>query len=63
MTAHEAPEYLAVGHIAVDLLPDGTPILGGTALYSALDRGALWATHRGLTRGNFTKHGDAIATR
>ena len=61
MTAHEAPEYLAVGHIAVDLLPDGTPILGGTALYSALTAARFGLRTAVLTRGNFTKHGDAIA--
>ncbi|WP_410962722.1 hypothetical protein, partial [Salmonella sp. SAL4446] len=29
------PEYLVIGHICADLLPDGKVVLGGTALYSA----------------------------
>jgi len=60
MTAHEAPEYLAVGHIAVDLLPDGTPVLGGTALYSALTAARFGLRTAVLTRGNFSKHGETI---
>ncbi len=60
MTAHEAPEYLAVGHIAVDLLPDGTPVLGGTALYSALTAARFGLRTAVLTRGNFNNHGEII---
>lgn len=60
MTAHQAPEYLAVGHITVDLLPDGSPVLGGTALYSALTAARFGLRTAVITRGNFTRHGDAI---
>ncbi len=60
MTAHLAPEYLAVGHITIDLLPDGSPVLGGTALYSALVAARFGLRTAVLTRGNFTKHGDAV---
>lgn len=60
MTVHEAPEYLAVGHITIDLLPDGSPALGGTALYSALAAARFGLRTAVLTRGNFTKHGDEI---
>lgn len=30
------PDYLLLGHLARDLLPDGTAVPGGTALYAAL---------------------------
>lgn len=32
----DAPEYLAIGHITRDLLPDGGTAAGGTALYTAI---------------------------
>ncbi len=62
MTAHQAPEYLAVGHITVDLLPDGTPVLGGTALYSALAAARFGLRAAVLTRGDFSKHGDEVSS-
>ncbi len=60
MTAHQAPDYLVVGHITVDLLADGTPVLGGTALYSALTAARFGLRTAVITRGNFTKHGEEI---
>src|SRR5919199_777603 len=30
------PDYLAIGHIAKDLRPDGSSVAGGTALYATL---------------------------
>ncbi len=60
MTAHQAPDYLVVGHITVDLLPDGTPVLGGTALYSALTAARFGLRTAMITRGNFTRHGEDI---
>jgi sugar/nucleoside kinase (ribokinase family) len=53
MTAHEAPDYVAIGHITVDLLPDGSPVLGGTALYAALTAARFGLRAAVLTRGNF----------
>ncbi len=61
MTIHQAPDYLAVGHITVDLKPDGTPILGGTALYSALAAARFGLRAAVITRGVFTKHGDELS--
>jgi sugar/nucleoside kinase (ribokinase family) len=56
----EAPDYLAVGHITIDLSPDGSPVLGGTALYSALTAARFGLRAAVLTRGLFTGYGDAI---
>ena len=47
------PEYLVIGHICADLLPDGGYVLGGTALYSALTAARLGARVAVLTRGVF----------
>lgn len=47
------PDYVVVGHICADILPDGSVALGGTALYSALAASAFgWRTGI-LTRGKF----------
>lgn len=47
------PDYVIVGHICADILPDGTAVLGGTALYSALAAATLgWRTGI-LTRGRY----------
>ncbi len=47
------PDYVVVGHICADILPDGTAVLGGTALYSALAAATLgWRTGI-LTRGRY----------
>ena len=45
-------DYLAIGHIARDLLQDGTSTLGGTAAYAALTARAL-----GLRPGILTAYG------
>ena len=50
---HRPPDYVVVGHICADILPDGTAVLGGTALYSALAAASLgWRTGI-LTRGRY----------
>jgi sugar/nucleoside kinase (ribokinase family) len=59
--AGEAPDYLAIGHISIDLTPDGSAVLGGTALYSALTAARFGLRAAVLTRGNFSEHGDAIS--
>jgi len=47
------PDYLVIGHITADLQPDGSVVLGGTALYSALTAARLGAKVGILTRGVF----------
>ena len=47
------PEYLLIGHVTADLLPNGEVVLGGTALYSALTAARLGARVAVLTRGAF----------
>ncbi|MBA2758516.1 MAG: carbohydrate kinase [Chloroflexia bacterium] len=47
------PDYLVIGHICADLQPDGSVVLGGTALYSALTAARLGARTAVLTRGVF----------
>lgn len=61
MTAPHIPDFLAIGHVTIDLLADGTPVLGGSALYAGLTAARFGLHAAILTRGNFTKHGDAIA--
>lgn len=55
------PEYLVIGHICADLLPDGTAVLGGTALYSALTAARLGWRVGVLTRGAYGRTIDGIA--
>lgn len=55
------PEYLVIGHICADLLADGTAVLGGTALYSALTAARLGWRVGVLTRGAYGKTIDGIA--
>lgn len=50
---HQAPDYLAIGHITVDYGPDGEPSLGGTALYGALLAARFGLRAAVLTRGRF----------
>lgn len=50
------PEYLVVGHICADLQPDGTALLGGTALYSALTAARLGWRTAVLTRGIYGRN-------
>lgn len=48
---HTSPDYVAVGHLAVDITPEG-PRLGGSAIYGALTV-ARMGIHAGvLTRAN-----------
>jgi sugar/nucleoside kinase (ribokinase family) len=47
------PEYLVIGHICADLLSDGSVVLGGTALYSALAAARLGWRVGVLTRGAY----------
>lgn len=52
-TQHLPPDYVVVGHICADILPDGSAVLGGTALYSALAAATFgWRTGI-LTRGRY----------
>jgi sugar/nucleoside kinase (ribokinase family) len=59
--AGEAPDFLAIGHISIDLMPDGSAVLGGTALYAALTAARFGLRTAVLTRGNLSGHGDAVA--
>ncbi len=45
------PEYLVIGHICADIQPDGSVVLGGTALYSAIAAARLGWRSAVLTRG------------
>ena len=53
LQSQRAPDYVLVGHICADILPDGTAVLGGTALYSALTVAALGWRVGVLTRGRY----------
>lgn len=61
MQASRTPEYLVIGHICADLLPDGSAVLGGTALYSALTAARLGWRVGVLTRGAYGRTVDGIA--
>lgn len=61
MTANRAPDYLAIGHVTIDIYPGDTLHLGGSALYAALAAARFGLRAAILTRGNFQRHGDAIA--
>lgn len=54
------PEYLVIGHICADLLPDGKAVLGGTALYSALTAARLGWRVGVLTRGAYGRTIDGV---
>lgn len=54
------PQYLVIGHVAADIQPDGTAVLGGTALYSALTAAHLGWRVGVLTRGAFGVTVDGI---
>ncbi len=61
MGSPRTPQYVAIGHVTVDLDPrTGAPRLGGTALYAALAAARLGLEAAILTRGNFESYGDAI---
>lgn len=51
MSSASPPEYLAIGHLSVDVTPDG-PRLGGTVLYGALTAARFGAHAAILTQGN-----------
>ncbi|CAN5518006.1 MAG: carbohydrate kinase [Chloroflexia bacterium] len=51
MNSASPPDYLAIGHMSVDMTPDG-PMLGGTVLYGALAAARFGARAAILTRGN-----------
>jgi sugar/nucleoside kinase (ribokinase family) len=61
MTANRAPDYLAIGHITVDLYPGNIQHLGGSALYAALAAARSGLRAAIMTRGNFQRHGDQVA--
>ncbi|MCS7051540.1 MAG: PfkB family carbohydrate kinase [Thermomicrobium sp.] len=62
MTSPRSPQYVAVGHVTVDLDPvTGAPRLGGTALYAALTAARFGVAAAILTRGNFASYGESIA--
>jgi sugar/nucleoside kinase (ribokinase family) len=53
MQTERAPEYLVIGQIVCDIQPDGSGVLGGTALYSALTAARLGLRVGVLTRGRY----------
>lgn len=55
------PQYLVIGHICADLQADGTAVLGGTALYSALTASRLGWRVGVLTRGRFGVDIDGVS--
>ena len=52
MTARMAPEYVVVGHCALDVQPDGSFLPGGTVLYSALTAARMGMRAAILTAGD-----------
>jgi sugar/nucleoside kinase (ribokinase family) len=46
-----AYDYLAVGHVTVDIMPDGSPQAGGTVLYGALQAARMGLQALVVTRG------------
>src|SRR5688500_16203155 len=61
LQSQRAPDYVLVGHICADILPNGTVVLGGTALYSALTVAALGWRVGVLTRGRYGVTIDGVA--
>lgn len=53
LQGQRAPHYLVVGHIVADVQADGSAVLGGTALYSALTAARLGWRVGVLTRGAY----------
>lgn len=51
MQTSRTPEYLVIGHICGDIQADGSVVLGGTALYSAITAARLGWRTAVLTRG------------
>lgn len=54
------PDYLVIGHITADRLADGSCVLGGTALYSALTAARLGARVAVLTRGVYGREVEGL---
>lgn len=62
MSVSRSPDYVAIGHITVDLDPNtGAPRLGGTALYAALAAARFGLEAGILTRGEFSSYGAGVA--
>ncbi|MDP9363930.1 MAG: PfkB family carbohydrate kinase, partial [Chloroflexota bacterium] len=61
LQTQRTPQYLVVGHIVADVQPDGTAVLGGTALYSALTAARLGWRVGVLTRGAYGVDVDGVA--
>jgi sugar/nucleoside kinase (ribokinase family) len=51
MTAETRLDYLAIGHVTIDVLPDGSRQPGGSVLYAALQAARLGRRAMILTRG------------
>lgn len=60
MQSERAPDYLVIGQIVCDIQADGTGVLGGTALYSALTAARLGARVGVLTRGRYGERIDGV---
>lgn len=60
MQTMRAPDYLVIGQIVCDIQPDGTGVLGGTALYSGLTAARLGARVGILTRGRYGETIDGV---
>lgn len=60
MSALAPPDYLAIGHITVDILDDDIRVLGGSALYAGLTAARFGLRVGVLTRGNFESFGPEI---
>jgi sugar/nucleoside kinase (ribokinase family) len=60
MQSFRAPDYLVIGQIVCDVQPDGSGVLGGTALYSALTAARLGARVGVLTRGRYGERIDGV---
>lgn len=60
MQSERAPDYLVIGQIVCDIQPDGSGVLGGTALYSALTAARLGARVGVLTRGRYGEQIDGV---
>jgi sugar/nucleoside kinase (ribokinase family) len=54
------PQYLVIGQIVCDIQPDGSGVLGGTALYSALTAARLGWRVGVLTRGRYGERIDGV---
>jgi sugar/nucleoside kinase (ribokinase family) len=61
LQTERTPQYLVIGHIVADILPDGSAVLGGTALYSALTAARLGWRVGVLTRGAYGLTVDGVA--